>query len=354
MVERGESSLGWGGSLPLTPVEEIESTSATDPVLNHTTRSDERLILEVMLSQNTAASPQALLSARHIPSRCSVLFGPLEQDALYFFENVFSKCTPKTFLWSKLAILLHHACEDATVMHLLLASCLGTVARSHPDRTVLFTAKSHFTLGTNNFVGGMQEPTCNLAKALMVFWLLQLTYRAIWDDKCLQAMEKLSSAIANYIDKHHLLKLFDPGESPYGSLSSGTSSVKESAADSLSLPLALPANKSLVASLLLFVAYEDLDSESCGIGGNVSRLVLSGNDTSRSLFACSRNVHADFFGSLYPCEELMDDVERSKPLELHFHANVCLAQLHRVQASGGDIEKLKGIVIALHRLKEVR
>ncbi|KXH68563.1 hypothetical protein CSAL01_02220 [Colletotrichum salicis] len=247
-----------------------------------------------------------MLSARHIPSRCSILFGPLEQDAFYFFENVFAKCSPKNFLWSKLAILFHHAYDDATVMHLLLASCLGTVARNHPNRMVLTSAKSHFIMGTSNFVDGIQDPTCNYTKTLMAFWLLQLTYRAIWDDKCRRAIKKLSSAVADYIHKHRLLRLFDSGETPAKNLSGSTSPGEDSVVDSLSIHLATPANKSLVASFLLFIAYEDLDSETCGFGGDVSRLVLSGDDTSCSLFACSRNVHADFFGSLYPCEELMD------------------------------------------------
>ncbi|KAL2877143.1 hypothetical protein SGCOL_007536 [Colletotrichum sp. CLE4] len=324
--------------------------------MNNTTHFDERVALEVIFGQNAAvASPLAMLSARHIPSRCSILFDPLEQDALYFFENVFAKCSPKTFLWSKLAILLHHAYDDATVMHLLLASCLGTVARNHPDRMVLTSAKSHFKMGTSKFIDRTQDPTCNYTKILMAFWLLQLTYRAIWDDKCRRAMKKLSSAMADYIHKHRLLKLFHPGESPIGNLSGSTSPGKNSVFDTLSIHLVMPANKSLVASLLLFIAYEDLDSETCGFGGDVSRLVLSGDDTSRSLFACSRNVHVDFFGSLYPCEELMDDLERSKPLEFHFFANVCLDRLHRLRASSGDdVDKLKGIVTTLHRLREVR
>ncbi|KAK1470671.1 hypothetical protein CCUS01_00786 [Colletotrichum cuscutae] len=346
-VESDESPLDWGGSPSTTSVKENESTIATDPVLNHTAHFDECMALDIMFNQNTAASPHALLSTRHIPSRCSILFRPLEQDALYFFENVFSKCSPKTFLWSKFAILLHHAYDDATVMHLLLASCLGTVARDHPDRTVLTTAKFHFTMETNSFVDGMQEPICNHTKTLMTFWLLQLTYRAIWDDKCRRAMKKLSSAVADYVRKHRLVDLFDAEESPLRNLLSSPSSEEKSAVDSVS-SLALPANRSLVASLLLFIAYEDLDSESCGIGGNVSRLVLSGDGASRSLFACSRNVHADYFGSLYPCEELMDDVERSKPLELHFFANICLDRLHRAQASIIDEDELNGIVTTLH------
>ncbi|KAI3557245.1 hypothetical protein CABS01_15782 [Colletotrichum abscissum] len=351
-VESDKSPLDWGGSPSTTSVKENESTTTTDPVLNHAAHYDEGMALDVRFNQNIAASPQALLSTGHIPSRCSILFGPLEQDALYFFENVFSKCSPKTFLWSKLAILLHHAYDDATVMHLLLASCLGTVARNHPNRSVLATAKSHFTMGTNSFVDGMQEPICNHTKTLMAFWLLQLTYRAIWDDKCRRAMQKLSSAVADYVRKHRLLNLFDAEESPLRDLSSSPSSEEKSAVDSVSSPLALPANRSLVASLLLFIAYEDLDSESCGIGGNVSRLVLSGDGASRSLFACSRHVHADYFGSLYPCEELMDDVERSKPLELHFFANICLDRLHRAQVSIIDEDELNGIVTTLHRLRE--
>ncbi|KAH0441989.1 hypothetical protein CcaCcLH18_01849 [Colletotrichum camelliae] len=312
--ESEETFVEWETSPSQAAVEATESMASTDPFLNRAGNTYEQATMAAAI-QETAAPPLATLNARHIPSRCSILFGPLEQDALYFFENVFSKLSPKTFLWSKLAIVLHHAYDDAKIMHLLLASCLSAVAQSHSDHLVLQTAKSHFKRGTTIFVDGMQEHSYNHAQTFMAFWLLQLTYRAIGDDKSRSAMKNLSTALVDYAHRHHILGLFSSNRGLYESLGGSASYEGDFPADCLN------PKKSLLASLLLFTAYEDLDSEFCGSGGQFASLILSGDDTSRSLFACSRNIHADFFGSSYPWEELMDDVERSRPLELHFFAN---------------------------------
>ncbi|KAF3806040.1 hypothetical protein GCG54_00004365 [Colletotrichum gloeosporioides] len=349
--ESDENPGDWEGSPSETAVEATESMGTTHLVLNRTANIEEQATLTTA-SSNAAALPLSTLTARHVPSRCSILFGPLEQDALYFFENVFSKLSPKTFLWSKLAIVLHHAYDDAAIMHLLLASCLSTVARGHSDHQVLRTAKSHFKRGTTRFVDGIQEHSYNHAQAFMVFWLLQLTYRAIWDGKSRSAMKNLSTALVNYVHRHRILELFGSNRGLFESLSGSASAEGDFAADSSSLNPVAMAKKSLLASLLLFTAYEDLDSEFCGSGGQFAELILSGNDTSRSLFACSRNIHADFFGSSYPWEELMDDVERSRPLELHFFSNICLNRLNRAHACGIDVEELREIEAILHTLRE--
>ncbi|KAK2777095.1 hypothetical protein CKAH01_12220 [Colletotrichum kahawae] len=345
--ESEETFVEWETSPSQAAVEATESMASTDPFLNRAGNTYEQATMAAAI-QETAAPPLATLNARHIPSRCSILFGPLEQDALYFFENVFSTLSPKTFLWSKLAIVLHHAYDDAKIMHLLLASCLSAVAQSHSDHLVLQTAKSHFKRGTTIFVDGMQEHSYNHAHTFMAFWLLQLTYRAIGDDKSRSAMKNLSTALVDYAHRHHILGLFSSNRGLYESLGGSASYEGDFPADCLN------PKKSLLASLLLFTAYEDLDSELRGSGGQFASLILSGDDTSRSLFACSRNIHADFIGSSYPWEELMDDVERSRPLELHFFANTCLNRLNRAHACGIDTEELQKIEENLRKLREVR
>ncbi|KAF0328897.1 hypothetical protein GQ607_003922 [Colletotrichum asianum] len=351
--ESDENGRDWKSSLSETAVEATESMATTDPVFIRTANIEEQAIM-TNASRDAAAPPLSTMTARHIPSRCSIRFGPLEQDALYFFENVFSKLSPKTFLWSKLAIVLHHAYDDAIIMHLLLASCLRTVARGHSDHLVLRTANSHFTRGTTYFVDGMQDLSYNHSKTFMAFWLLQLTYRAIWDDKSRSAMHKLSIALVDYVRRHHILELFSSNSALFESPGGNASAEGDFPADLSSLNPAGSAKKSLLASLLLFTAYEDLDSEFCGSGGRFASLILSGDETSRALFACSRNIHADFFGPPYPWEELMDDVERSRPLELHFFANICLNRLNRAHERGIGIEKLQEIEANLHKLREVR
>ncbi|KAK1838373.1 hypothetical protein CCHR01_19005 [Colletotrichum chrysophilum] len=163
-----ESPGVWGSSPSETAVEATESMATTHLVLNRTAHIAEQATM-TNASRNAVAPHLSILNARHIPSRCSILFGPLEQDALYFFENVFSKLSPKTFLWSKLAIVLHHAYDDAIIMHLLLASCLGAVARGHSDHLVLRTAKSHFTRGTTYFVDRMKTFHTTTAKLSWLF-----------------------------------------------------------------------------------------------------------------------------------------------------------------------------------------
>lgn len=64
-------------------------------------------------------------------------------------------------------------------------------------------------------------------------------------------------------------------------------------------------------------------------GGELSDFILSDENLSSSIFSLSRTCHEHYFGSAYPAAELVDDMERSKPLELNLHAPIALQQMNR-------------------------
>lgn len=293
-----------------------------------------------MTGLSTSIPPS--LSACHIPSPSSVPIGPLEQDAIYFFETSFATMSPKTFLWSVLAVLLRHACDNAAAMHLLLAFCLGELGQRRQDKDLRDTVRRHFKSGAELLVSSMDSTTTNHCGNMMSFLLLQFTYRAIWDHKSFLATKKLSASIATYIKRHRLLEMLsDVGDAHIPTL------------DTLP-PSPQLADKSMVARFLLFSAYEDLDAGLCNAGRDISRLVLSDNPASEALFRLSQTSQGYYFGKDYPIDELLDDIERSGPLELHFHINVALSRINTIlKESSPDLEELRRVESDLRQMTQV-
>lgn len=277
------------------------------------------------------------LSPRCIPSPSSVCYGPLEQDALYYFENIFSRLSPKTFLWSAHAILLKYSTDSGALMHLLLASSLSQMSQGYIDQRLLQAAKKHFSCGTGLLVADIQARRIDLCRNMMAFWLLQLTYRTVWDQRAYLAMGKLSASMVSYIQDHKVIQLLCGAENSFE--------------ESVQLS---PAEKSIIATFLLFVAYEDLDSQYCNSGGQLSAIVLTDPVVAHTVFTLSRSSQGRFFGTEYPEEELMDDIERSVPLELHLHANMALSNLQQVCREGNPrIQQLHEIASKLGDIEEV-
>ncbi|KAJ9134325.1 hypothetical protein NKR23_g10186 [Pleurostoma richardsiae] len=282
------------------------------------------------------------LAAWHITS--TVLCGPLEQEALYFYENVFGKLSPKTFIWSLLAVVLRYAFDDATTMHLLLAACLAHMSQQREDQATMRSAKLHFDVGSRLLVAGSQADQVDHCRSFINFWFLQLIYRAIWDEQARCAMKKLSASMAQYVQRYGLLDMLQE-EDRTGGPGAGSGKPRYEQA----LPVA---EKGFLARFLLFVAYEDLDSEFCDAGGALSSLILVHGATSDAIFVASQNSHAPF-GPDYPPEELADDIARSKPLEMHFHANLALAQINQLyKQSNPSAQELRDVYDRLQWIRQ--
>lgn len=278
------------------------------------------------------------LSPRCIPSPSSVCYGPSEQDALYYFENIFSRLSPKTFLWSAHAILLKYSTDSGALMHLLLASSLSQMSQGHTNQSLLQTAKNHFSCGTGLLVADIQARNIDHCRNMMAFWLLQLTYRTVWDQRAYLAMGKLSASMVSYIQDHKLIQLLCGAENSFDESSQLS-----------------PTEKSVIATFLLFAAYEDLDSQYCNSGGQLSAIILADPAVAYMIFTLSRQSHGRFFGTEYPAEELMDDIERSVPLELHLHANMALSNIQQNCREGSpQIQQLHEIASNLRDMEAVR
>ncbi|KAF7520060.1 hypothetical protein G7054_g12893 [Neopestalotiopsis clavispora] len=274
------------------------------------------------------------------PSCSGVFIGPNEQEALYYYERTFSRWAPKTFMWSACAILLSRATNDAALMHLLFAGCLRELVHRGKNSSLSYLTSFHFREGSRLLVDRLRSSAVDHVNSMMAFWLLQLYYRAQWDDEALRSMRKLSASMATYAERHQLLRELrepcddDGGASPSHSISSS--------------------ERGIISQFLIFVAYEDVSPDAGVTAGNFSKLILSDESSMRTVFAHSRNGSASFFKDRYPPEELMDDIERSKPLEMIMRANILLHKANEaVKDVDNSTERLQNLLPQIRALKIV-
>ncbi|KAF3025522.1 hypothetical protein E8E14_008954 [Neopestalotiopsis sp. 37M] len=272
------------------------------------------------------------------PSCSGVFIGPNEQEALYYYERTFSRWAPKTFMWSACAILLSRATDDAALMHLLFAGCLRELVHRGKNRSLSYLTNFHFREGSRLLVDRLRSSEIDHVNSMMAFWLLQLYYRAQWDDEALKSMRNLSASMATYAERYQLLrKLREPCADDGG------------ASPSQSIP---SAERGIISQFLIFVAYEDVSPDAGVTAGNFSKLILSDEDSMRTVFAHSRNGSASFFKDRYPPEELMDDIERSKPLEMIMRANILLHKSNEaVKDVDNSTERLRTLLPQIRALK---
>ncbi|ETS79285.1 hypothetical protein PFICI_09138 [Pestalotiopsis fici W106-1] len=273
------------------------------------------------------------------PSCSGVFIGPNEQEALYYFETIFARWAPKTFIWSACAVLLSKATNDAVLIHLLFAGCMRELVYRGKNQSLSHLADFHFREGSRLLIDRLRSPDIDHAHSLMAFWLLQLYYRAHWDEKGLVSMQRLSASMATYAKQHQLLRKLRESCNHEG----------ETNPSPHSIPLT---DRAVMCQFLIFVVYEDV-SPDAGVGaGNLSKLVLSDENSMRAVFAHSRNGSAAFFRDRYPPEELLDDIERSKPLELIMRSNILLYKANEaVKDILNGVELLQNLLPQIHALK---
>ncbi|KAM0541956.1 hypothetical protein ACHAPJ_013018 [Fusarium lateritium] len=270
------------------------------------------------------ATPSMALSTWHIPSSSSLLLGPLEQDAIYFFEQRFANAGPKTFIWSPFAVLLRYAVEDSMLMHLTLASCLSRMATQSElvRSTLISSSRMHASRGKHELSTRLAQGDTDPCKVAMAVFLLQRTYSAIWDDQTRSLLAQLSDSMAAYIQRYRLLNLYrtSAGDDDFDDGDVALDTAPDT------MPSSSPRENAILARFLMLTAYEDIDSEHCGVGGAIADLIMTHTPTAAALFRAGHDCQRRFFGEEYPPEEHMDDIQRFRPLEFHFKVNV---DLHR-------------------------
>lgn len=275
-----------------------------------------------------------------MPSSSSVTLGQLEQDGLYYYKNVLHYAIGKEFCWSPMAIVLNKASDRGDIMHLLLAWSLFDLAHSRTYPQALQAARNHFKTGTDILLRSLHADHVDHCASIMAFWLLQLSYRAVWNTTACASMTKLSNMMLGYVQRHGLVKRM-------------TGSQDQS--DSLLLPPLSRVEQSVLGLFLLFIVYEEVAPEFGIAGGQLSRFILSNRDLSMSVLSSSRSGLEHHFGELYPPEELIDDFERSRPLELNLDANIALQRLNDIRKSGQpSIQELMQLVELIRTTKSVR
>lgn len=140
------------------------------------------------------------LTTLHMASASSVILGKMENDGLYFYENTLALNHPgKQFGWSAFAILRATVCNREDIMRLLLAWSLLNMGQRYENRDALHSAYLHFQQGVRAFIGSLETGQPDHCTSVMAFWLLQLCYRTVWDDKSCASMKKLSVSVLDYV-----------------------------------------------------------------------------------------------------------------------------------------------------------
>ncbi|KAI9726674.1 MAG: hypothetical protein M1834_008939 [Cirrosporium novae-zelandiae] len=277
------------------------------------------------------------VSASHIPSSSSLIFEAPEHHALQHYQNVLSKSYgTKVSTWSTFTVILRYGRDHPTIMHFLLATSLAQLSQLSGSRDLWSSGKSHFQLGSQLLVSGMGNYEINHCTNMAAFWLVQFTYRTIWGKKAIESMKKLSHAVAKYVEKHSILELYSSPDI--------LQEMNPQAPTTYSKPLPLR-ERSMLARFMIWICYSDLEAEFCNAGGYFSDLLFSNEDIAETIYHTSQNSLELFYGSEYPYNEVIDDVERSSVLELHFQAALVYYKINKAarnSSSLGQFEAIEG------------
>lgn len=320
---------------PSTPWVEAESAVALLAAVPKVA-SDQGMYQRITLPSPTASSSLAA----HIHSRSSVIIGRPEWEALQFFEGVFARVySPKPFTWSHLGVISHFGKQDGAVQHLIVATCLGQLDKTSSDGAFWRLGKKHFQTGAQLVIQEIKKSELDHCKIFIAFWLLQVTYNTYWGDKAAESLSKLSLAMAQYVRKHQLLDTFKAkNPSNYSREALGMVTDKE---------------RSLLARLLIFSLYEDIDADFCHAGGAFAAELCSDPSVITAVYLPSKDCLSHYFGPMYPHEELMDDVQRSNLLELHFEANMTLQTINAASNNNAPRSEFEKIARRMEDLKLV-
>ncbi|RDW65118.1 hypothetical protein BP6252_10769 [Coleophoma cylindrospora] len=286
------------------------------------------------LNQTSFIPPS--LQVSQIPSSSSLTITKWEWEALQFFERVFATIySPKPFRWSLCAIISRYGKNHGTIQHLIIAVCLGQLDQTLQNEGLLALGKRHYQAGAQLVLQEMHQQRSDHCKTFVAFWLIQATYNIYWGDKAAINMAKLSQGMAQYTRKNQLLDLFNRSSSVGHSQELSTSTRPE---------------RGLLARLMIFTFYEDIDADFCHAGGSFATEVCT-NNAIRGVYVAGRNFFSEYFEAEYPQNELIDDIQRSNILDLHFEANMVLSKINLASRENASQESFEEMAQNLEDLK---
>lgn len=222
--------------------------------------------------------------------------------------------TTKDPFWNTISILLRLGSHSLMVMHLLVAASLKSpVISPDDDRNPELSAEEHFQIGSQLLADGLKDqenpPTSVCVLAAFYFTYL---YRCNSEDADTLEIQKLSRSTADYVHRYHVLDLCSRKSVP----PSGVGEVLSWS------------NRTLLARLMVWLFYADILVDFRNQGGYLARYLYENQATSEQIFSISRTVLLANWGSIYPVEHMVDDIETSMAFELLFEVHMLLQRVN--------------------------
>jgi hypothetical protein len=215
----------------------------------------------------------------------------------------------KTPGWSMFACIFQSVWHIPMAMHFIIAvSSLDLNRRSPRPAINMSVSRTHFRKGSEMLIqlmGRDAEPDHFSTLSAWLFLYLWMSCRDIPDK---MAVDRLSVAVRNYIQRYRL-----------DSLSAGTvtSHEKSPASSSWHDPyVSVSSEAGLIGRLSLFLASEDIAMAFEGCGGHLARHVFGNADLYWQIFSQQRYILERHWGQSYPEYEAMHDLETTAAMEL--------------------------------------
>ncbi|KAL3443955.1 hypothetical protein BJX65DRAFT_311433 [Aspergillus insuetus] len=249
-----------------------------------------------------------------------------EYQALSHYQDTFiSDRVLKTPRWSMFGCIFRSVAHVPMAMHLLIAIASMDLNQRSPRPAIsLSVTRTHFRKGSEMLIQRMNldsEPDHFSILSSWLFLYLCMTHRDILNKK---AIDRLSTAIANYIQRYDLDRL-----------GAGIMS-KEQALTTVSRDTSRPMEPGLIGRLLLFLASEDIRMGFEQCGGHLAHRLSTNEGMYWRLYSQQRYILERYWGQEYPEHEVMHDVETAAAMELGHKVGLLV---HRVNGLSKDVSE---------------
>lgn len=237
-----------------------------------------------------------------------------DHKALDHFQKhlVFGTKTP---IWSTHSILLQIGSQSPMTLHLILAASLAELRwkdRAWPMAD--HDADKHLEIGRQMFMEAYSSTQGKPDHVVMLaaFWFMFLHQRRKAKRER-TVYHELSTMMEAYVQRYQLDQALPSSESNIaGYLDTGSSSTE------LTRPeLASPARSSVLARLAIWLFWADAQSCFQGGGGSLAKALMSSSPERMTVIhERSRSTFELYWGTLYPADEIRDDIQNASSLEL--------------------------------------
>lgn len=272
---------------------------------------------------------------------------PLDQRAIYHYRTVFSSShVTKNSFWSTNALLLRLGYEKSMMMHFILAALLNELQSEHSLGKVEIQnmADFHFTEGSRLFThaminarrGEMAPDHLDVLGSVFFMYLYLSRHRKVQKN----ALISLSNTICNYVSRYKLDSQFEQAQYPS---QTSTDTTKDSAG-----------RKSLLARLIHWLFFKDVQMCFHGCGGSLATYINTSQHRRREVYQSSRGLLANNWGTSYPEDEVIDDVENALTLECLFNVFCVMQDVNELCNIPNKCVKARHIEQRLDSLETVR